>query len=58
MTYKPIPTVEAGGQDRVVTINQDALEVLQAILIELRIMNQQLETLTGDTIKKQDLTED
>ena len=55
MTYKPIPTETKAGTKAAVVGDQHALEVLEQILLELRLLKTHAERITGEVLTESDL---
>lgn len=55
MTYQPQPIQESGGQKRTWTADDEARELLKAILVELRVMNLHLSTMSDSVFDSADV---
>ena len=55
MAYQPTPTVKKGGRKRAVTADNDVQELLKEVLRELKIINVQLQEVTGSAVPDGDL---
>lgn len=47
MAYQPTPTTTEGGQQKVLSFDDNVNEVLRAMLSEIRMMNTHLSVITG-----------
>jgi len=54
MTFIPLPQQEEGGQKKVQVKDMATSELLQQILLELRIMNIHLTEITDERVSEQD----
>ena len=52
MTYKPHPVVTDGGKKEVSTSDDDVMELLSAILMQLKIMNLHLMIMSDQNIRE------
>ena len=55
MTYQPIPILTVGGDKKAETDDVRLIGLAQQILIELRIVNFHLASMTDNEYKEQDL---
>jgi hypothetical protein len=56
MSYFPNPQATKGGQNKVITTDWNAEELLREILIELKKLNLQMALITDSEIKESDIT--
>ena len=56
MTYTPTPQIEEGGQKKMIVSDWETQNIMSDILKELKKMNIQLNIVTDNEVKNQEIT--
>ena len=56
MTYTPTPQIEEGGQKKMIVSDWETQNIMSDILKELKKMNIQLNIVTDNEVKNQEVT--